>query len=420
MSLNYTILVFLEALVNSYFQSSMKNKIRLAFVGLDKFPIPAIRGGAMEAGATRMLDMNEKFQQMDFTVYTVKDEGLETIQSNYKNTTIIQVCPNKFERLLNFIYRIFRKLSRNYLPIRTAYMTKVNAYLEKNKHDIVIFCTSNIEVAQVSNKIGSKIIHRVVADYLRPNSYGLDILKNKVTKFYTYPYIKGRMMEMLNLPESQFWAGDNGIDITIPDESIRIGIRKEIRQKHDISEDEVVALYVGRLSEEKGPLELVKAMSEVHNCKLIIVGGANFSSNKMTDYVKQLYEESNHCDGRIIFTGYLPVEEARNYMYAADFGVIPSICNEASSSALLEYRVNMLPTVASDVGGMKANAGNNVLWVNYDDDFIKSLTLAINSITQDSALRDALKVEARKGLENRTREHSYQRLFRWCEELVNE
>lgn len=398
----------------------MNNKIRLAFVGLNKLPIPAIRGGAMEAGATRMLDMNEKFHDMEFTVYTVKDEGLDKVAHNYKHTKIIQIHPNWLYKLVFFVYRIAKKLSLGRLPLMTPYMYLVNKKLIRDNHDIVLFCTSNTEVAQLSSRVKSKVVYRVVADYLTPQSYGMEFLKKRVDKFYTYPYIKGRIMTMLNIPDSQFWAGDNGIDVTIPEAEERFRIRREIRGKHNINENEIVALYVGRLSKEKGPLELITAMQDVPNCKLIVVGGADFSSNEQTDYVKNLYAEAEKCSGRIIFTGYLPVPETKNYMYACDMGVIPSICNEASSSALLEYRVTMLPTIASDVGGMKANAGNNVIWVNYDDNYISGLSAAINTLTQDQQLRDRLKNVSRDGLEFRTREHSYKRLVKWCEELVRE
>lgn len=400
--------------------ANMNDRIRLAFVSLDKYPIPAIRGGAMEAGATRMMDMNEKFQKMDFTVITISDPGLEEVKPQYKFTRIIQIKITSIDRIRDLGYRIIRRLSGFRLPIWTPYVHKVNKQLKKGDYDIVMFCTSNFEVAQVSDRVKSKIVYRVVSDYLTQQSYGIKKICKRVDKFYTFEYIRNRMMNMLNIPEDRFWAGNNSIDITIPNLDERNNIRKRIRENHNLGDNDIVVLYVGRLSKEKGPLELVSAMSDVPNAKLILVGGENFSSDIQTDYVKSLYEAAEKCGGRVIFTGFQPAKVAREYMYAADIAVVPSICNEAASSALLEFRVSMLPTVASNMGGMKYNAGDNVLWVEYDDNYIKGLSSAINRLVDDKALREQLSQVAREGLELRTREHSYMRLLNWCEELVRQ
>ena len=396
----------------------MNKRIKLAFVSLDTYPIPAIRGGAMEAGATRMMDMNEIFREMDFTVITISDPGLDVVKSNYDFTSIIQIEINWIDRLFGLIYSILRRLARYRLSIWTPYMHKVNRQLVKGNYDIVMFCTSNSEVAQVSKRVKSKIVYRVVSDYLTMQSYGIDKICERVDKFYTFEYIRNRMMSMLNIPENRFWAGNNSIDITIPPEDERRNIRREIRVQNSLNEHDVVVLYVGRLSKEKGPLELITAMNSVPGAKLIVVGGENFSSDKQTDYVKSLYREAEKCEGRIIFTGFLPSAEARKYMYAADIAVVPSVCNEAASSALLEFRVSMLPTVVSHMGGMKYNAGDNVIWVEYDDNYVNGLATAINSLVEDKSKRTHLANVARNGLELRTREHSYKRLLNWCEELL--
>lgn len=397
----------------------MNNKIKLAFVGLDSFPIPAIRGGAMEAGVTRMMDMNEKFQEMEFFILSKADEGLKEVEKNYKCSKIIQIEPNRIYCFIGYVHRILRKLSGHRLPIKTPYMNVVNRQLIRGDYDIVMFCTSNDYVAQISKKVKSKIVYRVVSDYLTKESYGIETIKDRVDKYYTFNYIKRRMMAMLDLPEDKFWGANNSIDISIPDENTRKEIRRDIRKKLKIEENEIVLIYVGRLSKEKGPLELISAVKQVPNCKLIVVGGENFNSDKQTDYVNELHKEAEECGARVIFTGYLPAPEARKYMYAADVASVPSICNEAASSALLEFRVSMLPTVASNMGGMKDNAGENVLWVEYDVNYIDGLAGAIKRLVDDKALRESLSQVARVGLENRTREYSYKRLLNWCEELLH-
>ena len=80
-----------------------------------------------------------------------------------------------------------------------------------------------------------------------------------------------------------------------------------------MSENDFVVLFCGRLSKEKGCLELIKAVERVPDVKLLIVGGENFSSNARTEYVECLYNEAEKIKDRIVFTGHIKHSEVIRY-----------------------------------------------------------------------------------------------------------
>lgn len=380
----------------------MSNKKRMAIIGLNKFPIPAIKGGAIESGVTNTININEVKQKLDLTVFTIKDSDLDVVVKKYKHCRIIQINEKGFTFFLLFFYRILRKLSGYRLPEKSVYMTRINRYLRKEQFDVVYFATSNNQVAQISNRVRSKILYFVGSDYLTKRSYGIDKICKRVTAFLSNEYITNRIVELLGVNPTKVKVLRGGIDISVDDLKKRLTIRLNIRGKHHISDDEVVVLYVGRLSPEKGPLELIKAIQQVPTCKLLVVGGADFSSGEETDYVKKLKIEAEKCNGRVIFTGYLKEhDDIKKYMYAADIGVVPSICNEAGSVTLLEYRVAEVPTIVSNMGGMIYNAGENVVFVDCNEKYIDNLATAIQALCDNPEKRKYLASVARKNIENR-------------------
>lgn len=384
---------------------------RIAIIGPESFPVPAVRGGAVESLITQTLDINEQEKRLDLTVYTVSDPLLDAEEKKYKQCRIIQIDRGGILGVWMFIYRVLRKLSGHKLPFRSAYMIRINKQLERENYDLVAFHTSCEQVSQLSEKVQSKVVYSVASDYLNKDVPDIDKIIKRVDCFSSNQYIIDRIKDLLNVPMNKLRVSKGGMDISIDEKSKRDEIRNAIREKHNLKNDDVVVLYCGRLSPEKGALQLIQAIQLVSNCKLIVVGGANFSSNEKTDYVKKLYDEAGKCQGRVIFTGYLEDhKDLKKYAYASDIAVVPSICNEAGSLAMKEFRVAELPTVASDKGGMYCNAGANVVFVRFDDSYIENLAKSIRDLVNSPEERKRLASLARIGIEDWSLIGKYNRL----------
>lgn len=126
----------------------------------------------------------------------------------------------------------------------------------------------------------------------------------------------------------------------------------EAREKLGLSLDDKIILFVGALTERKGPQVLLKAMPiilrNVPDSRLILVGSSTDYLKSLEKLAKDLSIESN-----VEFTGF--VDDATKVMYykSADVFVLPSF-SESFGIVLLEASACGLPLVVSDLEAFRA------------------------------------------------------------------
>lgn len=383
-----------------------KKVYKVAFVGGTVHPIPAIRGGAIQTLITAIIDKNEKFGDFEIDVFTCKNKALNNLC--YRNT---KICPiyqkTKIDSFCMLMYKVLRKISGNILPYKNSFMRKVNSKISQKKYDAIIYETSDDEFIQVKRYYDETIFFHIHSDYLSPNSYKIDeIVKNCDYFIAVSDFIKSRLELVTNDPKKVLVL-KNAINVAdyVKKEN---DSRNEIRDRYGINYDDVLLIYCGRLSPEKGCRELLLAIKDVPDCKLMIVGGENFDSNIQTAYVKELRTIAEEISSRVIFTGYVEHEKISSYMHAADVAVVPSTCNEASSLTLLEFRASGLPTIATNIGGIKENCNSDTtLLVEFDDLFVNNLRIAIKSLIDNHLLREKMRKASMCGINEFDYENYY-------------
>ncbi len=146
-------------------------------------------------------------------------------------------------------------------------------------------------------------------------------------------------------PEKKMCVIENGIDFTKFENNDKY--REETRKKYHVKNDEIVIGVVGRLTEQKDPLTMIKAFELVHkenrNVRLMYVGSGNLEED-----VKQYAKEKNILD-KIIITGW--VDDVEQYIPAFDIAVLPSKW-EGFGLVLIEYMACDKPIIATNVGGI--------------------------------------------------------------------
>lgn len=103
------------------------------------------------------------------------------------------------------------------------------------------------------------------------------------------------------------------------------------------SADRTGFLYVGRLSEEKGPHVLVEAAAMAPELRVDIAGGG------------PLAPQLARCDN-IVYSGTVTSESVQDKMRHASMLVLPSLCYEGLPMTLVEAFCNGLPVLASRLG----------------------------------------------------------------------
>lgn len=116
----------------------------------------------------------------------------------------------------------------------------------------------------------------------------------------------------------------------------------------DTSKNEIgdYAFYLGRLSAEKGILNIIKSIGECENAKLIIAGDGPYK-DEIVNYISQ-----NKLENKVSLVGYLNQEQAQEYLTKCRCLIFPSICYENCPYSILEAMAAGKPIVASDIGGI--------------------------------------------------------------------
>lgn len=131
-------------------------------------------------------------------------------------------------------------------------------------------------------------------------------------------------------------------------------IRKSVRQENNL-EGKKVILFAGRLSKNKGPDVLVRAMPELAkyfpNVVLVLVGGSWFSQNDVTDYVAYIRALADRMPIPVITTGFVAPDEIQNWYIASDVFVCTSRWQEPLARVHYEAMAAGLPIITTNRGG---------------------------------------------------------------------
>lgn len=147
----------------------------------------------------------------------------------------------------------------------------------------------------------------------------------------------------------------SGIDM----EKFKNGDRKAIREKYDITDDDIVLLCVCRLAPEKNLDFLIRSLAPILNSSaggniyLMLVGGGG----SYLEYLRALANEFELGD-KIKFTGSISNDKIADYYKAGDVFVHSSL-TETQGLILTEALASGLPIVAVDASGSRDVITNN-------------------------------------------------------------
>ncbi|CAH8771870.1 glycosyltransferase family 4 protein [Paenibacillus dendritiformis] len=128
--------------------------------------------------------------------------------------------------------------------------------------------------------------------------------------------------------------------------------RNNLRAQNQLESKKVI-LFVGRLSRNKGPHVLVKAMSHLKHSEaaLVVVGGAWYSDNKVSDYIAYVRALAARSPLPVITTGYVQSGDIHRWFCAADVFVCTSLWDEPLARVHYEAMAAGLPFLTTARGG---------------------------------------------------------------------
>lgn len=195
----------------------------------------------------------------------------------------------------------------------------------------------------------------------------------------------------------------SNIDPTPPPDFDRPALRAQL----GVAPDEILLCYFGFLNESKGGETLIRALAELPNAKLLMLGGQTGGSDVTNiEYlarVKKTIAELG-LDKRVIWTDFMPPAQVSAHFLASDICVLPyrdgASYRRGTLMAALAHGVAIVTTpprrVAEEDGGRglpALRAGENVLLVPPNDS--QAIVEAVKNLAGSVELRAKLQHGAR-------------------------
>jgi glycosyltransferase involved in cell wall biosynthesis len=171
--------------------------------------------------------------------------------------------------------------------------------------------------------------------------------------------------------------------------------RQALRSTLGVAPTAVVCAFVGRLSKEKGVMELVQAWAQARPAAQLVVVGPPMTDHPW-DVSRQAQEfvTSHGLADQVRFVGAQPPDQVAAWLRASDFAAQPSHF-EAMGLAAAEAMASGLPVIATDTGGYRDFVAPNETGLLVPVGDISALAAAITTLAGDPALRARLGRQAR-------------------------
>jgi glycosyltransferase involved in cell wall biosynthesis len=156
--------------------------------------------------------------------------------------------------------------------------------------------------------------------------------------------------------------------------------RVNIRQQFHVGNDEVLFLFVGRLTRDKGVLDLAEAFSQlpIGDAHLFFVGP---DEKSMQDEIMRITEK---CSKYVHFLGHTNAPES--YMATADVLCLPSY-REGFGSVVIEAAAVGIPTIASRIYGITDAVVDGETGLLHEPHDVSVIRVCMESMISNKGLR---------------------------------
>ena len=173
------------------------------------------------------------------------------------------------------------------------------------------------------------------------------------------------------------------------------------------------ALFFGRLSKEKGVLNLIAAFKNCKNGKLYIAG-----DGPERKHIEQIIKEDK-LEGKVKLLGFLNKEQMTDAISGCKFVVVPSICYENCPYSVLEALAIGKPVIGSNMGGIPELVNDNENGFIYDT--VSELTEKMNLLFENEKLVKQFSKKSKElATEKYDREVYYQKLKKIYDKVIEE
>lgn len=368
-------------------------KILIIITG--NLPIPAVKGGAVEALTDAYLNHNEKTGKYHFTVYSAYAPEIKNFINRHKYSVFRYINTRTLLfKLARYARAFLNKIL--HLPIQRAFIHAVLKDLTKHDNenfDYIIVENDPTIINALAKKYPNKIILHLHNDNLNYQTREAYKTYRNCRSIYTVSnYIKTRVETITGPTKTTVLM--NGINQKALRSPVKPNTRTLMRKQYGLNEHDTVFMFGGRVCPDKGVHELlqafIKAEKSCPNIKLLIVGSSFFNGAKATSYIKKLQTLAKNYQDKIIFTGYIDHADMGKIYSAADAQVIPSMFDDPCPLAVLEGMSMGLPQIATLSGGIPEQTTKDNTILIERTDIVNQLANAMIKLANNPALRQKM------------------------------
>lgn len=349
--------------------------MKIAIVSPMLLPVPDVKGGAVEMLTTYLIENNDKEGIYEIDLYTVWDERLKDLNFNHTKLHIVKI--SFFEKIIQKGINLFLRSILHSNKILNFYWIKMEKILRKYQYSKIIvennmFLYKNIYEKNIYNN--AELFYHMHNDInnIDKTEENYKLIEKTAKKIIVVSnFIKERLNSIEKTDKIEVLY--NCIDVK---EYLKTNAQNEFDQLVNIeekTENDIYIGYIGRISKEKGLLELIKAFKIINNknAKLVIVGSQWYGKIKKDSYYLQIESEFLDIKDKILFIGNKNKKDMPNIYDFLDIVVIPTICEEAFGMVALEAgikgksilltRSGALPEIVTDKCGIVIEKGENIV-----------------------------------------------------------
>lgn len=382
-------------------------------------PVPAVWGGGIETLITSLAKQYSGKDGFQLTICSVYHPEAVKAAQQYPNVRFFWTHTKTVKHLL--LHAIFlgvrlttgkciRPLQRHYNEIAQLF--------QEERFDLIIAeggdMQAIVDIAKDYRR--EQFVNHIHFHYLPPENivehYGHVI---GVSEFVTKEYLN-----VCHMPVKTHIL-KNAIDLELFGRTVPEAQKQSIRKKLGLSQEDFVVLFVGRIVESKGVLELMQAVTGLadKHIKLLIMGSANSGKWSFSPYEKKVKRLSEQNRDRILFTGYVDNAQVYQYAAAADVQCVPTMVEEAAGLVVLEAMAEGLPLIATKSGGIPEYACNDTALFVERDHIVVNLQKAICYMKAHPEVRVQMSEKEKLQIREYDEEAYYQNFVRIIRSILN-